>query len=132
MTIKPNGASLNLVNTYIHLSANGRADEIVIDGDFRTNADSRKELREGRLMGAVRITTDISHWEMHPEGEEILYLVSGALDVVLQEESGDRTVELRDGGVCIVPRGVWHTQIVHAPSELVFVTPGRGTQHRPA
>ncbi|WP_437730121.1 hypothetical protein [Sorangium sp. So ce1335] len=31
---------------------------------------------------------------------------------------------------CIVPRGVWHRQIVPAPSVMIFITPGDGTQHR--
>jgi hypothetical protein len=30
-----------------------------------------------------------------------------------------------------VPRGTWHTTKVHAPSSMLFITPGEGTQNRP-
>jgi hypothetical protein len=46
-------------------------------------------------------------------------------------EKRRRVILLRDRGACIVPKGVWHGQVVHAKSELMFITPGRGTQHRP-
>jgi hypothetical protein len=51
--------------------------------------------------------------------------------MVLAEEHGERVVELRGRRACLVPRGVWHRGIVRAPSDAVFVTRGKGTEHRP-
>lgn len=121
----------DLVDTFIHLSSDGSAESIPVTERFWADIDQRKALHEGRLMGAFRITEDPSHWEMHPEGEEILYLTSGSMDVLLKENGKDRVVQLRDRGVCIVHRGVWHRQVVHCPSEFLFITPGKGTQHKP-
>jgi mannose-6-phosphate isomerase-like protein (cupin superfamily) len=70
-------------------------------------------------------------WEMHPAGDEILYLLSGAINVILAETNGERVIELQPGSACVVPRGTWHRQIVHAPSDLFAITYGKGTQHRP-
>ena len=44
---------------------------------------------------------------MHPEGDELLLLLSGAIDLILQTGDRERVVELRPGAACIVPRGVW-------------------------
>ena len=32
----------------------------------------------------------------------------------------------------IIPKGVWHTARVHAPTTMLFVTPGEGTKNAAA
>ena len=85
-----------------------------------------------------------SHWEMHPEGDEVVQLLKGSVDIVMElpedtTEGGGttattatNTIELRGGGAAVIPQGLWHTAHVHAPSEAIFITRGAGTQHRPA
>jgi mannose-6-phosphate isomerase-like protein (cupin superfamily) len=69
--------------------------------------------------------------EMHPDGDELLYLVSGRIDVHLELEDGNRTVTLGAGQAIVVPRGVWH-RISHVePGHLIHITPGPGGDHRP-
>src|SRR5262245_17959111 len=74
--------------------------------------------------------------EMHPDGDEFLYLVSGVVEVVLDDGDQDTvgketTVVLRDGDAFIVPRGVWHQVQVLEPSYFVHVTPGPNGGSRP-
>lgn len=69
--------------------------------------------------------------ERHPDGDEVLILLSGRVEVRLEEEGGDRTVELLPGQAFVVPKGVWHRVVSEEPSELVFVTPGPRGDHRP-
>ena len=38
---------------------------------------------EGRLAFAYHLDRDSPTWERHPEGEEFVYLLSGAIDFVL-------------------------------------------------
>ena len=38
---------------------------------------------------------------------------------------------LEPGQTFIVPKGVWHRGIVKKPGQLMFITPGAGTEHRP-
>jgi mannose-6-phosphate isomerase-like protein (cupin superfamily) len=52
------------------------------------------------------------------------------LDLVLQENDRERTVELRSGTAFIVPRGTWHRGIVRSPGAMLSITYGAGTQHR--
>ena len=85
----------------------------------------------GAKHGAKPADFHADEWEMHPGGDELLYLLRGALDVVLDEPAGERSFGLRGGQACIVPNGVWHRLILHQPSDLLFITPAHDTRHRP-
>ncbi len=69
--------------------------------------------------------------EMHPDGDELLYLLSGRIRVRLELEDGDRDVTVEPGQAVVVPRGIWHQIYVDEPGQLLNVTPGPGGQHRP-
>jgi mannose-6-phosphate isomerase-like protein (cupin superfamily) len=125
-----------------HLHLDARGDALLIDdvpgfwaalmrGDMRRADVARVATQPGYLMGAFRVDSDSDHWEVHPQGDEIIQLLSGAVDFIFREAAGERRVELRDQAICIVPRGAWHRTVVHAPSEIVFTTYGLGTQHEP-
>jgi mannose-6-phosphate isomerase-like protein (cupin superfamily) len=87
---------------------------------------------DGFLVGAPLMTRDAPHdGEMHPDGDEVLYLISGHLDVLLEEDGAERRVEMRPGQALVVPRGVWHKVRLREPSQLIHITPGPGGEHRP-
>ena len=69
---------------------------------------------------------------MHPEADEFVYLLSGSAVVLLEQRSGIEEVRLSERAAVIVPKGTWHTAKVSQPSRMLFVTMGRGTQHRAA
>jgi mannose-6-phosphate isomerase-like protein (cupin superfamily) len=69
--------------------------------------------------------------ELHPDADELLYLLSGRIRVRLELEGGDREAEVRPGQALAIPRGTWHQIIVDEPGQLINVTPGPGGQHRP-
>jgi oxalate decarboxylase/phosphoglucose isomerase-like protein (cupin superfamily) len=120
----------DLISTYVHLEPGGGAGPEEVNPDFWARIAKRPY--EGmRLVATFQMTEDTRTWEMHPAGDEVLYLLSGSVDIVLQDGDAERVVELRTRGACIVPRGIWHRQIVHSPSEMLFITPGAGSQHRP-
>lgn len=132
--------AFDLLGTYAHLGDGGGAAiipvtpvfwEQLMSGEAR-DPDVRRVAEEGGwLVSAYHISGDMQSWEMHPEGDEILYMLSGAVDIVMEEQGATRTIELRAGTACLVPRGAWHRQIVRTPGELLALTYGRGTQHRP-
>lgn len=120
-----------LDRTYVQLQDGARADLVPVGPDFWEKIDQRTELHAGRLLMVGHQSASWSHWEMHPEGDEILYLLGGAMTVLLQEEGGERAIPLSPGTACVVPQGVWHTARVDAPGDLLSITRGEGTRHRP-
>ncbi|MCB9891954.1 MAG: cupin domain-containing protein [Planctomycetes bacterium] len=68
-------------------------------------------------------------WEMHPKGDELVYLVEGDITFVLRTGAGDQRVRLdTPGQYVIVPKGTWHTAETHEKTRALFITPGEGTQ----
>ena len=74
----------------------------------------------------------VNNGEMHPDADELLYLISGRIRVVLELDGGCREAEVGPGQALAVPRGTWHLIIVDEPGELINVTPGPGGESRPA
>ncbi|MFZ4238257.1 cupin domain-containing protein [Streptomyces murinus] len=72
------------------------------------------------------------HWEMHPEADEAVCCLTGAVRLHFRptEPGGaEETVRLRAGSAVIVPRGRWHRVRLHAPSDLMSLTLRQGTRH---
>ena len=88
-------------------------------------------LPAGRLVTKSTTAGNWGHWEMHPAGDEVVYQVSGISELVLEADDGEERVRLAAGRFVIVPQGVWHTADTVEPGEMLFITPGAGTQHRP-
>jgi mannose-6-phosphate isomerase-like protein (cupin superfamily) len=93
---------------------------------------------DGFSVGAAHMSRNPPHrGELHPDGDELLYLVSGRVEVILEDGGtpdtvgAERVVEVGPGEAFIVPQGVWHRVNVLEPSHLVNVTPGPGDGHRP-
>lgn len=123
--------AFTLDGTYIHLRPDESAAAMPGGARFWAGIAERRDLDRGRLMGSTRQGADWDHWERHPAGDEILVLLSGEMEVVLDTPSGEQRAKLSPGQTFIVPRGVWHRGIVTKAGELMFITPGAGTEHRP-
>jgi mannose-6-phosphate isomerase-like protein (cupin superfamily) len=91
--------------------------------------------RYDRLVGVFHFENEAdlhpTMWEMHPSADEFLFLVSGAVRLIPQEETSERSVELGAGQATIVPRGVWHRLLMRRPGDLLFINSRTGMQHRP-
>jgi hypothetical protein len=124
-------AAFDPEKTYVHLADGPDAVLLEVGDDFWEQLPRRTDLPDGRLLAVFRFEEDWATREVHPAGDELVVLLSGAVDLVLFEESGERVVPLRGRGACLVPRGVWHTARVHEPSEVLHVTRGAGTRHEP-
>jgi mannose-6-phosphate isomerase-like protein (cupin superfamily) len=86
---------------------------------------------KGRLLSVLSMSADWTNWEMHPAGDEILYMLEGKATFVLDLPSGLTEVGLGTGRLLLIPKGVWHTARLTAPARLLTITAGSGTQHRP-
>lgn len=125
--------SLNPQHTYVHLAADGVATELPGGEQFWCLPEPEIEhYGKGWLVSEFECTEDWPNWEMHPNADEFVYLLSGSIEVLFEQPDGLKAVALHGSGAVIVPRGVWHTARVTAPSRMLHVTQGAGTQHRPA
>jgi mannose-6-phosphate isomerase-like protein (cupin superfamily) len=120
---KPFAGPIDLSSDPVQFTSDGGVEPVVQRGPIPPSV-------AGRLAGEARMTTSPPHaGEMHPDGDELLYLVEGAIDLILDEESGERQVPLQPGQAFVVTRGVWHRVVIKAPCRLLYFTPG-ASRHR--
>ncbi len=122
---------VDLSTTFIHLGDGGGAEPVTVTPSFW--GGSAGKLYD-RLVGVFDFNSSkdlhSSMQEMHPEADEMLFLVSGTVDVVLQKADAERTIALEAGQAAIVPRGVWHRLVMRHPGRLRFINSRTGMQSR--
>lgn len=95
-----------------------------LDGEFPT-------FKGHHLIQKFDFDSPWPTWEMHPEADEFVYLLSG--DVSFRVKApGQPEVRIRvskPGCYVIVPRGHWHTAEPLQPTSMLFVTAGEGTRN---
>ena len=113
----------------------GKSGEINLleGGDAFWNLPAEKfdEIGQNWLITEFEFEEDWQTWEMHPHGEEIVYLLSGAMDLTLEKDGGKETIKLCPKGLVIIPRGTWHTAKVFEPSKMLVITFGKDTEIKP-
>jgi mannose-6-phosphate isomerase-like protein (cupin superfamily) len=86
---------------------------------------------DGATFGIATMSENSPHnGERHPDGDEVLYLVSGKLRVVFPDDPVD-DIDVLPGDGLIVPRGMWHRVDILEPSQIVYFTPGPNNEYRP-
>ena len=124
---------LNPEDTYVHLAVDGTAQKTPGGAEFWSlSPDEMCKFGQGWLISEFICTQDWPNWEMHPHGDEFVYLLNGDVELVLELPTGTTSERMTGRGAIVVPRNVWHTARVFLPSRMLFVTRGEDTQHRPA
>jgi mannose-6-phosphate isomerase-like protein (cupin superfamily) len=123
--------TIDLSTTFIHLSDAGEAEPVKVTPNFWRSSGERYDRIVGFLDFSSAKDLHSSMQEMHPEADEVLFLVSGAIDVLLQEPEAERTIALESGHAAIVPRGVWHRLVMRRPGRLLFINSRKGMEARP-
>ena len=86
---------------------------------------------DGATFGIAKMSENSPHGgEMHPDGDEVLYLVSGRAKVVFLD-SADPDIEISAGDGLVVPKGTWHRVDILEPCHIVYLTPGPNNEFRP-
>ena len=123
-------------STFVVFDARGQATPIGVTPEFWDELKDRFGDFSGKLLvSSFHFEQDWPTWECHPHGDEWIGLLSGDFDLRMDlpdGHDGPRSVRLhKPGAFVVVPKGVWHTAKVRAPSSALFVTPGQGTLTRP-
>lgn len=108
---------------------------IDIHRDMSMQARLRKpgppERVDGMTVGIITLTEDAPHnGEMHPDGDELLYVVSGRIRITAESDP-ELDLVLETGESCIVPKGEWHKVSLLEETQLIHITPGPNGDHRP-
>jgi mannose-6-phosphate isomerase-like protein (cupin superfamily) len=136
------GDTIDLLQNYLLLEPDGVAIRLPGAGEFwsqlmsgnATDPGIRQLIasEKGRLLSVLSMAADWTNWEMHPAGDEILFMLEGKATFVLDLPEGAKEVALCAGRSLVMPKGVWHTAKVSEPARLLAITAGSGTQHRKA
>jgi len=116
--------------TFVVLDANQKATPIELSPSLYQEIDEKFDgFRGCSLVSEYTFDADWPTWEMHPHGDEILYLLAGTACLYLYEDGVESQLELSQLGSFVkIPQGVWHTAKVDSSCTILFVTPGEGTQ----
>jgi mannose-6-phosphate isomerase-like protein (cupin superfamily) len=128
--------AFDLSQTFIHLGLGVTATpmpDFAWTAEFMDNyaSSTAADGDEGRLVCIVDQGATWDTWERHPAGEEVVVLLSGRVDVVQDLDGVEKVIALGPGQAMVNPPNVWHTARVHEAGRALFITPGRGTEHRP-
>lgn len=86
--------------------------------------------KDHALISEFSFDADWGMWEMHPNGDEFIYLLEGAIDMIWRTADGEHTARLdAPGQFVVIPEGAWHTARTSTGARTLVVTPGEGTQH---
>lgn len=86
---------------------------------------------EGVTFGVAAMSENSPHGgEMHPDGDEVLYLIAGRARVVFLDTDAE-DIEMQAGDGLVVPKGAWHRVDILEPCRIVYLTPGPNNQFRP-
>jgi mannose-6-phosphate isomerase-like protein (cupin superfamily) len=58
-------------------------------------------------------------WHDHPETDETFFVIHGKLDIFFR----DSKVSLREGEMCVVPRGVEHKPVAEEECHILLIEP---------
>jgi mannose-6-phosphate isomerase-like protein (cupin superfamily) len=123
----------DLASTFVVLQPDQSATLVKVSPEVYEELDRRFDGFKGRtLVSSYSFDSDWPTWERHPAGDEVVCLLSGDVEMVLQREGGEEVTRLREpGSYVVVPKGTWHTARTRVPTTMLFVTPGQDTQNKP-
>ncbi len=124
--------SLNPQESYVYLAEDGSSRLFSAETFWQQPPDEADAAGDGWLISEFAFTEDWPTWEMHPNADEFVYLLAGAVELYLDHPGGLQKIALAGSGAVVVPRGVWHTAKVKEPCRMLHVTRGAGTETRPA
>ena len=82
----------DLAETPVIMAPAGDAHPRTRSPTFFEDLDEFGDFRGHIMVMRFEFDEDWPTWEMHPEGDELVYLLSGSTDMVLRDGSGERTV----------------------------------------
>lgn len=93
------------------------------DMDFRELAAFN-----GGKIGIFRSGPGVSPWEYHPDHDELLYVLDGAVTITVLTDVDETDILVEKGFMLVIPRGHWHRHTVQDLLVEMYVSPAE-TRH---
>jgi len=121
--------AFDLERVFLSLSPSGAAVEL--PGEHFGDRLGRSPPDMAYLVSMTLQAADWPHWERHPNGDEVLVLLEGRLEMTFDQDGVESRRPFEAGQTLIVPAGAWHRARVLEPGRMLGITYGEGTDHRP-
>lgn len=82
---------------------------------------------DGCHLGIARFSSH-PRWERHQEGDELLHVLAGRMELTVLTADGPVESTLVSGSVAVVPRGCWHSPRPVGEVTLLYVSPTSGNE----
>jgi mannose-6-phosphate isomerase-like protein (cupin superfamily) len=94
-------------------------------GKLTKRANEQLGSFDADTVGIGRYVPGSSPWERHNNGDELLLVTDGEVQIeILERDGGSRKELLSEGNLFVVPRGLWHQLTASAPVNILYVSPG--------
>ncbi|MCU1496270.1 MAG: cupin protein [Acidimicrobiales bacterium] len=114
----------DLSDTYLVIGPGGRVEVLPVEPGPPPRVT-------GLLVSAPLMTRSPHHaGERHENGDEVLFVVSGAIRVRIEAPEGEVVVDAGPGQAAVVPQGCWHRVEVSEATQLLHLTPGPDNAYR--
>ena len=82
-------------------------------------------------LGIGRYIPGTSPWERHANGDELLLVTDGEIDVELLDDDGtSKQITISEGGLFVVPQGKWHQLTAKENVNILFAIPSEDGAER--
>jgi mannose-6-phosphate isomerase-like protein (cupin superfamily) len=82
-------------------------------------------------IGIGRYIAGSSPWEKHNNGDELLLVIDGCVDIEVLDSSGNsRKEQLKEGSLFVVPKGKWHQLTATDYVNILYISPSEDGAER--
>ena len=123
---------IDLAQTFARLTSDGNIHAIPVTTAFWRGTGAAAS--GDRFVGIVDFSSSedlhSSSQEVHPDGDELVVVLAGAIDVMIDDGTSESTIALDVGHAAVVRRGMWHRLVMRQPGRLLFINIRTSMQSR--
>lgn len=75
-------------------------------------------------VGACSVTGESPVWEMHPDTDELFFILEGRFEITLWDQGVKTRHVAPQGSLFVVPQGIWHKPAAPDGARFMYLTPG--------
>src|SRR5438132_589758 len=110
----------DLETTFLGMDGAGKVVLLPVGPDFWATIDDNPNV--GSTLVSMSVGQgDWAHWEMHPEGDEVLVLIDGTQRIIFDRDGREEAHDMTPGRTLLVPARVWHRAVNQRNARVLFM-----------